>query len=58
VAQSRLTHDLTVANGMAEIVKDPSHRALVTPDLRGQAENMLQTAIRLRADAHDDGVSP
>jgi hypothetical protein len=44
---------------MAGIVKDPSRRALVGPDPRGQAETMLHTAIRLQADAHDDDrVSP
>jgi hypothetical protein len=43
---------------MAGIVKDRSRPALATPDSRGQAGTMLQTTIRLGADAHDDRISP
>ena len=43
---------------MARIVKNRSGPALVAPDARAQAGTMFQTTIRLRADAHDDRISP
>lgn len=43
---------------MAVIVKDWSGRALVAPHAGGQAGPMFDTALRLRAGAHDDDRVP